>query len=487
MKSRSVIFIACLVVAIFALFWSFRALDPDFGWHLQTGRLIWQNKTIPHIDWYSFSMPDFPWVNHEWMSDVLVFLVYDKLGGYPVLTLLFFFAILASFFITLGKYQLKYYFIPAFLGMFSLLPYAGVRMQIISWFLIALIAKIFFDKDYKNKIIIFFLPFVFLIWANLHAGFLLGLLIFGFAVLLKSVRGGQFQLVKKMIVVFGCSVAATLINPYGYRIYEEIWRTGSDSFLRIYILEWQGLFSKMHWPSFFYLALFAALALVFYKKDSFDRFLLSSVTLIMAVFSTRHFPVFIFISLPLITEYIEMAHHSLIQKRITKIKFALVGFAFFVFLMSAYLPSFPLEYQFPDYPSAEMIQFLKRGEEKRIFNNYSWGGVLINELPQRRFFIDGRMPSWRYNNVFAFGDYVDMVLGNHREEIIKKYQIEQFILPWHFGKSVFLLRDYIPAGLLKIIWAENKNKFDLVRYLEKAGEWQKVYQDQTGVVFEKSG
>jgi len=35
-------------------------LDPDLGWHLKTGELMWEYKTIPHTDWYSYTMPSFP-------------------------------------------------------------------------------------------------------------------------------------------------------------------------------------------------------------------------------------------------------------------------------------------------------------------------------------------------------------------------------------------------------------------------------------------
>jgi hypothetical protein len=52
-----------LVLICLAYLWTFRDLDPDFGWRVKTGELILQ-RGIPKIDWYSFTMPDFPWIDH---------------------------------------------------------------------------------------------------------------------------------------------------------------------------------------------------------------------------------------------------------------------------------------------------------------------------------------------------------------------------------------------------------------------------------------
>src|SRR5690348_13755563 len=62
--------------------------DPDVWWHLKTGELIVQTHHIFHADPYSFTRASHPWVNHEWLSEVLLFGVY-RLAGYAGLTILF--------------------------------------------------------------------------------------------------------------------------------------------------------------------------------------------------------------------------------------------------------------------------------------------------------------------------------------------------------------------------------------------------------------
>src|SRR2546428_5591140 len=72
-----------LFTAIFSLA-AVPPLDPDLWWHLANGRLIITTGTIPHVDLYSFSAAGQPWVMHEWLADLMMYLVY-QLGGLPLL------------------------------------------------------------------------------------------------------------------------------------------------------------------------------------------------------------------------------------------------------------------------------------------------------------------------------------------------------------------------------------------------------------------
>ncbi|TKB34809.1 MAG: hypothetical protein E8D51_01845 [Nitrospira sp.] len=64
--------------------------EPDFGWHLRTGLdLLWQGGTLPALDPYSHTMPDWPWVEHAWLTDLIVGAFYQMFGActeqeYPV-------------------------------------------------------------------------------------------------------------------------------------------------------------------------------------------------------------------------------------------------------------------------------------------------------------------------------------------------------------------------------------------------------------------
>ena len=61
-------------VAAFLVFLVTRTwADPDLWGHLQFGRDILQSWALATTDPYSFTS-DKPWVNHEWLSEVLMYL-----------------------------------------------------------------------------------------------------------------------------------------------------------------------------------------------------------------------------------------------------------------------------------------------------------------------------------------------------------------------------------------------------------------------------
>ena len=76
-----------LFTAIFSLA-AVPPLDPDLWWHLANGRLIITTGSIPHLDLYSFSAAGHPWVMHEWLSDLSMYVLYQA-GGLPLLVALF--------------------------------------------------------------------------------------------------------------------------------------------------------------------------------------------------------------------------------------------------------------------------------------------------------------------------------------------------------------------------------------------------------------
>ena len=46
--------------------------DADFGWHYRSGEYIVAHG-VPAHDTFTYTAPDFPWINHEWLHDVMVY------------------------------------------------------------------------------------------------------------------------------------------------------------------------------------------------------------------------------------------------------------------------------------------------------------------------------------------------------------------------------------------------------------------------------
>src|SRR5437868_10892667 len=55
--------------------------DPDVWWHLRSGQLIVETHSIPHTDPFSFTRAGQPWIDHEWLSEVLIYGIYRAAGS----------------------------------------------------------------------------------------------------------------------------------------------------------------------------------------------------------------------------------------------------------------------------------------------------------------------------------------------------------------------------------------------------------------------
>ena len=66
---------------------TFNHEDPDYYWHLMNGELVLSNGGIPRTDPFSYTAGDRPWVMHEWLFDVILFVLYDRFGVLAVQTL----------------------------------------------------------------------------------------------------------------------------------------------------------------------------------------------------------------------------------------------------------------------------------------------------------------------------------------------------------------------------------------------------------------
>ena len=123
------IFYVFLVALSFAM--AYRIFDPDFGWHLKTGQLILE-RGVPYTDWYSYTMPDFPWINHEWLTDIFIYTTYNYFGFYSLL-LIFLCLYTASFFILKNRTDnLTFFICIVVLGYFTSLSFIGIRPQLLT-------------------------------------------------------------------------------------------------------------------------------------------------------------------------------------------------------------------------------------------------------------------------------------------------------------------------------------------------------------------
>ncbi|AGL62251.1 membrane protein of unknown function [Candidatus Saccharimonas aalborgensis] len=431
-----VVFVLYLIPCLFAL-------DPDAGWHIRSGGDILSHG-IPAHDLYSYTATDFPWIHHEWLADVINYLIY-QLGGFVLLSVVYASAWTAATLVFLRNWR---YGALAVIATLAVLPYVGVRattwtvgfMALLSWLI---------DSSHRWRIAAILA--LFLVWANIHGGFVLGLVyLLWITIWRRSALLG---------IAFVGAVALTGVTPYGYRIYEEVFRTLLDTSLHHRIDEWRSFAFE---PSIVpYLGIWASTIVLRGRKwrtiPWFDGLLLVS-----AVLSVRNVPLFVLMSLTS-TQRSFSTLAATLPKKITLVHQWLLPLTLSIggMVLGACLL---YDYQFlahpekTQYPEGVVEKLRQQPCEGRIFNSYNVGGYLIWKLPDTEVYIDGRMPSWELGGRKYMDDYYRIL----RDDTFRRQQFEHY-------------------GVRCVIW-EGSDAF--ARKLQSEG-WQTTRDESTLVLLRR--
>lgn len=445
-----------IVFFFLALFLYFQpVVDTDLGWHLAVGRYVWENHAAPQKDLFSFSQPDYPYVYHSWLTELGLFLV-NRLWGLWGIT--FFYSSLAAigfcllFLLTRSRLE-KTSFAWLILFLVPLTAWIiGQRTQIITFVGLALLYSLLSGNFWQPRNL-WKIPLIFLFWANLHGGFILGLSFLGLNVFLEALslvrKPDQISKNKrKLLFLFSLiflSVFSCLVTPYGLRSFWQAKMMLSNQFISQVNLDWLPLFSRMTQSMFFGVLLYFFLLLVFSNKNIHpkEKFF-SSLFFLFALVSRRFaLPFMVIIISPLISVF------AFWWGKIN-LKFSLSTFplflALFVFSLSLfgvslehlwqtqmaysseefYAKLIPSPFTYP----YEAVGFMKEnGVPSRLFNDFNWGGYLIWHFPSHRFFADGRMDNFFVNGRPFIENYWQIInLKTGWQEEIKKYQINGFLI-----------------------------------------------------------
>jgi hypothetical protein len=521
-------------------------LDPDFGWHLKVGEEIYKTREIPNINHYNYIFPDSDnfWVDHEWLSNLLTYLSYNNLGyfGVNIIFALIFLIILIIInnFLIKNLNNNRKLILPLFIieifALKGIMPHSGIRIQEISWLflLLFLIIIYYFEKNSllnkKNnfKILFFLVPLLYL-WANLHASFLLGIAILFFYLIIKIIEKIILKYKNKFtkfitkifnfdtalkgkdlaiyFFIFLLSSLSTLLTPYGLKLFEFLYVYGNNTAYLKKISEWLPQFSYpfMYWQLLYIgITLSVWLLIVLYNKDKekYKKILtpwncaLNLLFLILAIKSKRHFPLFFIISLPTLIYFINTDFKNLLD--IGKIKDKLIDFLIKLFLITTIIVvilSISLKINFKTdaftsfcnkYP-CKAVNFLKNNQEKytsyNLFNNYTWGGYLIYVYPEKKLFIDGRLPQKTLKDHSYIEEYFLFLYSD--EEIIKKmveeYDINLFLL----SKPEKIKINFLDKLIFRLKESDFKDSALLI-FLNDNSDWTKVYEDEISIIYEKN-
>lgn len=508
--NSGMLFYMLLMLLLTVIGWRF--IDPDYGWRLRAGEYILRNG-IPETDIFTYTMPSFPWVDHAWPQDVVIYLTRAALGkfGQSFLWALVAFACLlvsSKIFKGIERYDLKIFgnnkqkFLstkdyPAniflILGFLSFTNYFGVRVQVVSWLFFAVFVNLLLHRKtwlkYRK-----FLPVFFWIWAILHGGFASGLAVYLLFLIFRTIRRRKLDAFD--LGIFLVSTLITLINPYGPSLWREVWSSVSDSQLRWRIQEWQPFIFGPEWSTAILMGMSAIFVYLFRKSFKLEELALFTALILQAMLSTRHVPLWVIVAVPLGTKAVYLLYKESIEHQHGKQRFVffykiLWVITILLFVTKIIYTGFVL-YKADEgsfYPKSA-VKFLKRQDyEGRMFSIYGWGGYLIWKYPEKKVYIDGRMPSWRWDadvageTNSAVDDYFALLEGDvDLEKELDRYEVRTVL--WRpKGKQSFW--NLVGNKLKQILSLEQEEGFVLTQELEDLG-WERVYLDETAVIYRKS-
>ncbi len=152
--------------------------DPDTYWHIATGDWILRHWAVPHHDPFSFTAAGAPWVDLEWLSEVLMALAY-RLGGWSGLVLLA--ALALGLAMGLLSQRLARWLPPVpnavlvLLAFLTLLPSLLCRPHVIALPMLVVWAAGLVTARAEGRAPGWVLVPLMALWANLHGSFVAGL------------------------------------------------------------------------------------------------------------------------------------------------------------------------------------------------------------------------------------------------------------------------------------------------------------------------
>ncbi len=438
--------------------------DPDFGWHLKSGQLYAQTRQIPAHDIFSYTMNNYLWVNHEYGADTFYYFLY-RLGGDTTILLSFFFlAIGVLTFLVVFPRTFPHALQTderLFAGLIALLvsrAFFGIRSQVFDWlgFLLVILIWNHYKKTSSRQTLLWCIPLFFL-WANIHGGFFIGLLLlsflFFFDIIDRIKSGTLLQWFRRekyhLLSVFGILLMggiATLINPYGIHLYQDIIRTLGNHTMLTTIKEWQPsvVSSALILP--FVIYVFSLIFLLMIRKQdkplAIRHAFLILLFLFLALSSIRFIPFFLFISLPI------LAYAYSENELFLPILLLLLFPGFFISVVYgnaehtqniaaiAASSSSPISLSarikdrfYAQAPTGALAYLRAHPMKGNMFNDYDWGGTLIWSFPEYKVFIDGRMPYWQLGDRNILEDYLTIErVSQGWDKKINEYGIDWFII-----------------------------------------------------------
>lgn len=506
-------YLLALTFAILVVFFTTSKIsnEDDMFWHLSTGRYILEHKVIPSTDVFSYTTLGQEWIPFEWGWDVISYYLYSISGftGISILNSLLYLIIFSVIFLVLRKFGLSYPIIFLFLifFLFGIFDRIIIRPHVFSYLFIILIISIFILNKYFNRTnirLFYFLPFIFLLWVNIHMGVLAGVIIFGLFILSEyftflkpkifssgnSNPLGKNELMR-ITIIFIISLLVLLVNPHPFQTFSYVYSHLTMKHLGA-VNEWISPFNSLFVGRLYVIIyitfLITGLLVLYYaykQKDLFAAllYLAFGINSVRAIRYTVDFLVVIIIYFVITIHFlITLIKSNRFKSFIFKPPIPDVILVVFCLLLIFNIPHDKLYHNYLKYPRftgvgidstyfpTKLIDFMKESKVTEIgerpFNYFECGGFFTWNFPGKLNFIDSRNV-----NEYILNEYsIIFSMGAGYENEINKYNIDYAIC---FEKDMVLKPQFM-------------HQFIISHFASKPDQWKLIFWDDKSFLFVKN-
>jgi len=419
---------ATLMVGVFAfavVLAYHHVVDGDLWARLAVGAHAWQTGSLMRHDVFAFT-PTLPeWIDHEWGAGVIFFGLLNAFG--PVsLMLLKIVTACTAILLCLFAARRRGTGWPALLLLaipcaVTVLPgyVTVVRSHALTYVFFALTLLCLEEMRNGRHWPAFVITPVMLVWANVHGGFLVGLI----AIAVYAV----FVRTRPMLVTLLAAIAVTCVNPYGF----HYWTYLVPAWLhpRADITEWGPMPTWGTDPYFGFRILFVIAIVVItaeWKQHTALGLTMLVLTAIAAWLHRRHAPFFGLAALVYLGPYAERW-----CRRIPLVTVLAIHVVLAVFVAVEFLPQASLEPVVPPsfYPAGAVAALDRAGVKGNLAVPFRWGSYASWRLaPRIRVSMDGRYEETYPDSTFEMNRAFFHRIGADWDRLVRQYRVDFIIV-----------------------------------------------------------
>jgi hypothetical protein len=395
-----------------ALVLKFGVLDLDIWWQLKVGEWIVEHRGFPHTGILSRTAANRPWAAYSWGYEVLLSRAYAWFGlvGVGMFGTLLTLAVAYAVYWMVRRLSGKFWVacilatVSCSAFLFSLMP----RPVFLSMILFAVTLTLIFESQRTGRAqVLYWLPLVFLVWANCHIQFVYGIFVVAlftavhllqqvaayFGVALDFAPPSQLP-ARKLLFIFAACVLATCLGPYSYHLYAVVFAYAGSKFPYTFIREFQALTFRAY-SHYVELLLAGAAFFTLGRQKRVDLFKLALLTVASVVaFRTMRDSWFLCITAAAcIADTWGKEGEREPGETLSQTAAVLAAVALFLFLIARNVgfDTRGLDAAMSSVFPVKAVNFLRQNPQPGpLYNTFDWGGFLTWYMPDQPVAIDGR-------------------------------------------------------------------------------------------------